>query len=339
MQNQGLFIANEVHSKRAWELAENLERWGATNVLLTNENPERLAIHFGDYFNRILVDAPCSGEGMFRKSRSARSDWSPSLVQSCALRQTNILEQAARLLSPGGRLVYSTCTFSPEENEQVLARFLGRHSDFELVTPFENITFASGRPDWVSEFATSLPDTPADLSRALRLWPHLEMGEGHFIAALERKNTTGSNMLPVARTPGLPENILRLYREFCSQYLQIPDDSPALVLTGDQLYLRPAVAPSLDRLRVLRPGLWLGTLRPGRFEPSHTLALAIRQEQARYTAALDPHQTRRYLHGETLTLPGPPGWILMTTESFPIGWGKRVATTIKNAYPKGLRWY
>ncbi len=167
----------------------------------------------------------------------------------------------------------------------------------------------------------------------------MEMGEGHFIAILERKNTARVDTRPAARLSRLPENVLRSFREFCTKYLQIEDDSPSLVLTGEQLYRFPPTAPSLHTLRVLRPGLWLGNVRPGRFEPSHSLALAIRKEQAVNTAALDPIQTRRYLRGETMTLPGPPGWVLITTDGFPIGWGKRVVATIKNMYPRGLRWY
>ena len=135
MQGQGLLVANEIHPKRAWELAGNLERWGAINVAITNETPERLAERFEDFFDRVLVDAPCSGEGMLRKGEAARVEWAPELVHGCALRQTTILEQAARLVRPGGRLVYSTCTFNPEENEGTVARFLDTHPEFELIEP------------------------------------------------------------------------------------------------------------------------------------------------------------------------------------------------------------
>ena len=132
MGNTGLVVANEVHPGRVWDLAENLERWGARNTIVLNETPARLAEKFDSFFDRVLLDAPCSGEGMFRKSAAARKDWSPELVDRCAARQTIVLNQAARMLSPGGTIVYSTCTFSPQENEAVIARFLENHPEFEL---------------------------------------------------------------------------------------------------------------------------------------------------------------------------------------------------------------
>ena len=149
MQGQGLLVANEIHSKRAWELAGNLERWGATHVAITNERPERLAERFEGFFDRVLVDAPCSGEGMMRKGEAARVEWAPELMHGCALRQSGILEQAAALVRPGGRLVYSTCTFNPEENEGTVARFLDAHPEFELIEPPRPPGFSPGRPDWL----------------------------------------------------------------------------------------------------------------------------------------------------------------------------------------------
>ena len=130
MQNEGLLVANEIHPRRAWELFENTERWGARNVAITNATPRQLADHFGEFFDKVLVDAPCSGEGMFRKSEASRREWSPELAQSCAIRQGAILDQAARLVRPGGKLAYSTCTFAPEENESANAGFLEKHLEF-----------------------------------------------------------------------------------------------------------------------------------------------------------------------------------------------------------------
>src|SRR5690606_26872149 len=135
MQGQGVLVANEVVRPRAWDLAENLERWGATNVLIMNEAPERLAEQWPGLFDRVVLDAPCSGEGMFRKLPAAREEWSPELVAGCALRQRGILATAARLVRPGGLLVYITCTFSPEENEAVVAQFLDEHPYFHLEAP------------------------------------------------------------------------------------------------------------------------------------------------------------------------------------------------------------
>ncbi len=157
MQGQGLLVANEIRPQRAWELAGNLERWGARNVAITNETPERLAERLPGFFDRVLVDAPCSGEGMMRKGEAARREWAPELVRGCALRQTGILDHAARLVRPGGRLVYATCTFNPEENEGTIARFLADHPDFTLVEPPQSPGFSPGRPEWIAVGAGLAP--------------------------------------------------------------------------------------------------------------------------------------------------------------------------------------
>ncbi len=178
MQGQGMLVANEIHPKRVWELAENLERWGAVNTTITNETPERLADHFGAYFDKVLLDAPCSGEGMFRKSEAARLAWSPALVESCARRQVALIDQAARLVLPGGCLLYTTCTFSAEENEGVISAFLESHLDFELRD------CAMGYDAW--SYATQAVSANADMRQTVRLWPQRIQGEGHFLALLRR---------------------------------------------------------------------------------------------------------------------------------------------------------
>ena len=183
MDNQGLLVANETHPKRVWELAENLERWGARNTIITNESPARLAERLGGNFDKILVDAPCSGEGMFRKSESARRDWSPEQIVYCAQRQTAILDSAAQMLKPGGLLAYSTCTFNPLENEGALARFLKSHPDFEILPVDPLPGCAQGQPGWLPP-EDSLPE----LAHTLRIWPHLASGEGHFVALLRRNS-------------------------------------------------------------------------------------------------------------------------------------------------------
>jgi NOL1/NOP2/sun family putative RNA methylase len=331
----GLLVANEIHPKRAWELAENLERWGARNAIITNETPERLADTFGSFFHRILLDAPCSGEGMFRKSEAARRDWSPALVQACAMRQESILTQAARMLVPGGRLVYSTCTFSPEENEQTVARFLSTHPEFSLEAVPGGRFYASGHAEWVDPPASRAPG----IDLTARLWPHLGMGEGHFIAVMQRQPGGGGSQLAESHPPPLPETALRLYREFCELFANGELEQPGkLVLQGEQLYRLPPHTPRMHTLRLLRQGLWLGTYKTNRFEPSHSLALALSPHEAANTADLSVQQAERYLHGEVLEYSGPPGWVLLTLQGFPLGWGKRVGDVIKNAYPKGLRW-
>jgi len=378
MQNRGLLIANEIHPQRAWDLAENLERWGATNVAITNETPERLADRLEGFFDRVLLDAPCSGEGMFRKSAAARQEWSPALVAGCALRQSAILDCAARLARPGGRLVYATCTFAPEENEGVIARFLEAHPDFDMVQSQRRPAFAPGRPDWVAAGAAPTPDAvrgiTASLARSVRLWPHLGPGEGHFIAILQRApagNAEEHGPQP-DRLARLPPAVERSYRAFCSENLRRAPEPERLALVGSYLYTLLAEAPDIltgssasdstgastavrprsgsssgrsagrgrPGLRFIHPGWWLGTLKGGRFEPSHALALGLRVEDARRAIILPAGHSDllAYLRGESLHSPGEDGWILVAVDGFSLGWGKRVAGVLKNHYPRGLRW-
>ncbi|NUM48639.1 MAG: RsmB/NOP family class I SAM-dependent RNA methyltransferase, partial [Anaerolineales bacterium] len=183
MQNRGVLVANEIHPKRVWDLAKNLERWGARHVIITHETPERLADALPAYFDRVLVDAPCSGEGMFRKTPDAIRDWSPEFVAGCAMRQTNILDTAAQLVRPGGWLCYATCTFAPEENEHVIARFLASHPEFALVSPPQRPGFTPTSPS----APVPLFSPPPSSLTTIRLFPHRAPGEGHFIALLQRQ--------------------------------------------------------------------------------------------------------------------------------------------------------
>ncbi len=185
MENEGTLVANETHPKRVWELAQNLERWGARNAAITQESPARLTESFTDFFDRVLVDAPCSGEGMFRKSAAARRDWNKNLVESCAFRQFSILKSAVKMLKPGGSLVYSTCTFNPIENESVIGRLLKDQPELEIVERPRFAGSSPGRSDWAI-----LDSQSPDLSRADRIWPHTAPGEGHFVAVLCRKSSS-----------------------------------------------------------------------------------------------------------------------------------------------------
>ncbi len=206
LAGEGLLVCNEIHPKRAAILASNVERLGIANALVLNEHPARLAERLPEFFDRILVDPPCSGEGMFRKHDAAFEDWSPETVAMCARRQAEILDSAAALLRPGGRLVYSTCTFSPEENEGSIAGFLSRHPEFSIeagradvgIGPYGDnnegradmgigpcgagesggMGFAPGHPEWA--------DGNPELSKTIRLWPHRLRGEGHFAAVLRK---------------------------------------------------------------------------------------------------------------------------------------------------------
>jgi NOL1/NOP2/sun family putative RNA methylase len=334
MGDQGLLVANEIHRQRVWELAENLERCGVTNATILNETPARLATHFGAYFDRVLVDAPCSGEGMFRKSAAARQDWSPELVQSCAIRQSAILDEAVKMVRPGGWLAYSTCTFNPQENEGVIARLLGEHPELEIVEIPQQEGFSAGRPEWV-------PSGPGSLARCVRLWPHLAPGEGHFVALLQKsKKVSQFSADDVGAKLRKMEPINRKnFDDFCRAELNISFAPERLTQVGSYLYRLPENLPDLGGLKVIHPGWWLGSLKKERFEPSHALALGIHAREARQTLDFAAHSTEiaSYLHGETLASPGENGWVLVCVDGYPLGWGKRSQGIVKNNYPHGLR--
>ena len=311
MLGQGLLLCNEYSPARAKILARNIERMGVANAIVTNEKTERLAAKLPGFFDRVLVDAPCSGEGMFRKEEAAVTDWSQQTVEMCAARQTEILDNAARLLKPGGRLVYSTCTFAPEENEQTVAAFLDRHPEF-----------APERVDapWF---------TPGDQG-TYRMWPHKLLGEGHFGAVL-RKLDGEEGDIPEEKGTAMPKP----WQSFAKE-MGLPLPEGIFLGFGDRLYLAPQGCPELKGLRVLRPGLELGELKKDRLEPAHALALWAKPLERTMDLRSEGPEIGLYLHGEVLPCT-EKGWCLVTVDGYSIGWGKGDGRQLKNHYPKGLR--
>jgi NOL1/NOP2/fmu family ribosome biogenesis protein len=333
LDEHSLLIANEFVGSRIKPLGENLERWGAELAVITNQEIGRIATLQGGQFDRVLVDAPCSGEGLFRRTPEARTEWSPAHVEGSARRQQGLLEAAARLVTPGGDLVYSTCTFAPEENEQVIATFLDAHPDWNLVPIDPDLLpgATGGRSDWA--------DTTRDLSGIARLWPHRIEGDGHTIARLHRPNG------PLATPEGtgfddakpLSTSAEQQLATFLEAFTPGYDPKGYPTQQGDSLFLLPPSANRLGTFPMVRRGLWLGAMAPGRFTPSHAFALALRPSECALVEPIDFAEAARYLSGETLTKPGKPGWVLITFDNFPLGWGKRSGDVIKNHYPKGLR--
>ena len=365
LMGEGVLYANEIHPARAKILSQNIERMGIGNAIVANEEPAALAGRFPLYFDTVVVDAPCSGEGMFRKEEEAIPNWSPENVELCARRQKEILDCAAEMTAAGGTLVYSTCTFSPQENEQNAGLFLMRHPDFEIVDlPAElgtDFMERTGLSAGSAEFAkgAGIPEPIREkLCGSIRLWPHRLEGEGHFLA-LFRKSGTGVRRKNGAVKPLGDKETLRLWKEFCAETLTEagraaigPEAGESgLILFGKELYRIPEAA-RLDGLRVLRPGLHLGTVKKNRFEPSHSLALFLSRDQVRCsaeisepeeTAAGDGRAASAYLRGESLwardcrEVTGNKGWCLVTNLGYSCGWGKLTAGQIKNHYPKGVR--
>lgn len=326
MKNQGLLVSNEIHPARAKILSQNVERMGITNTVVTNEPPDKLARHFPGFFHRIVVDAPCSGEGMFRKDPETCSEWSLENVAMCSDRQLLILDQIKGCLRPGGRLVYSTCTFSEEENEQVIRRFLRENPDFEL------------------ESVDAYEGFHAVMEGAFRLWPHRLQGEGHFLAVLRRiQNGENAPRERFSLQKGLRgKGVLKEYGIFAEKTLGAHwQAAGSLVLFGENLYSVPETMVSMDKMKVVRPGLHLGTMKKNRFEPSHALALALTPQDARqvhHLHGMEP-QTIAYLKGETLQNENVKnGWVLVAVDGYSLGWAKSTDGILKNHYPKGLRW-
>lgn len=311
MDGKGFLLCNEINPKRAKILSRNIERMGVANALVTNEHPERLADRFPGFFDRILVDAPCSGEGMFRKEEAAVTDWSEETVTMCARRQAEILHSAAKMLRPGGRLVYSTCTFAPEEDEGTVGAFLAAHPEFSP-EPVDAPWFEAGE------------------NASYRLWPHKLLGEGHFAAVLRKSGTSDDDVFSPT-VASLPKQ----WSEFADAMGICLGAGRALTF-GQSLYWVSDEMPDLARLKVLRPGLELGQVRKDRFEPAHALALWLRNCKCEVSFPPESESIRSYLHGDVIAS-NVKGWCLVKAGNYSIGWAKGDGNVLKNHYPKGLR--
>lgn len=311
MGGEGFLLCNEVNPKRAKILSRNIERMGVANAVVTNEYPNVLADRFPDFFDRVLVDAPCSGEGMFRKEEAAVTDWSPETVDMCARRQAEILNSAAKLVRPGGRLVYSTCTFAPAEDEEAVAAFLESHPDFvpeQLEAPWFD---PAGEGCW-------------------RMWPHKLLGEGHFAAVLRRMDgDREETVIP----PG--EKLPKQWQSFAKELgIRLPEGKA--VSFGENLFWAPAEMPDIRKLKVLRPGLELGIAKKDRFEPAHALALWLKSCGTCQNYDAEGPEIKAYMHGEVLPS-DKKGWCLIQAGGCSLGWAKGDGRQLKNHYPKGLR--
>ncbi|MFP4345324.1 MAG: RsmB/NOP family class I SAM-dependent RNA methyltransferase [Anaerolineales bacterium] len=332
MENQGVLVANEVHRHRASVLAMNVERMGVTQALITNEYPDRLAERWAGLFDAALVDAPCSGEGTFARDPRSLADWSGGTMKAYSHRQQGILDQAAPLVRPGGRLLYGTCTFSPEENEGTVAAFLAAHPDFEVATLPDLPGLHPGHPEWVG--------APETLRGAGRFWPHRGPGHGHFYALLHRRGEPAGPLPLQWEANEVPGRVLNLYREWVGPALQGAPPEAGLVLSSDdQLYVVPLAPSYWEGLRVLRPGWWVASLRHGRVEPNHALAMALRPSEATTTISLAPDDPRiaKFLRGGFWPDEGLAGHVLVTVDGLPLGWGKRGGGRLRSRYPMNLR--
>lgn len=307
-----LLVANEPIPSRAQVLSSNIERMGVCNAIVTSAYPDALAAQWQGFFDKILVDAPCSGEGMFRRHPEARDEWSADSPARCAARQDGILHAAAQMLRAGGRMAYSTCTFNTLENEGSITRFLDAHPDFRLV-PF------------------ALSGLPAAPNGMLRLWPHKVRGEGHFVALLEKSGDAAP--APGAAALARPESAaMQAYHSFAAEVgcTALPN-----ALFAGRMVQAPSVLPPLAHIRVLRLGLHVGEMRGKVFIPDHALALGAPIARQ---YVLSDEAARAYLHGDTLRCDDTlRGFYAVTVQGYQLGFAKASNGQMKNHYPKGLR--
>ena len=320
LNNTGLLVSNEINNKRSKILVENIERFGARNVLVTNESAERLAKVFSSFFDLIVLDAPCSGEGMFRKQPDAMDYWSLDYPAQCAALQREILEDAVKMLANGGELVYSTCTWAPEENEEIVAWLLDEFP-LELV----DLSKINGMTPGI------------DYPETARMYPHRFKGEGQFVAKFR---FVGEHKLPKLKPArsNLTADQRSLWQTFQNEHLKV-ELKGDLQTFGDQLYLLPLGLPDLSKIKIARNGLHLGTFKKKRFEPSFALGLALQPSEVKNKLELSQQDFEVYVGGETLQIKQslPNGWYQLIIHGNGLGFAKLANQTLKNYFPKGLR--
>lgn len=347
LQGEGLLVANDINTARARALLRNLELFGISNSFVTNEPPYVLAERFPEFFHKIMVDAPCSGEGMFRKNPAVVDSWQEKGPEYFSKLQREIIVQAADMLLPGGMMFYSTCTFSPLENEKTITHLLKERPDMEVIPMEDYEGFAEG----LTSYRGEVFDESCRLCR--RIWPHKMSGEGHFMALLHKKNgvqqqvqqTVSQSSIWWEKCKGLNKEQKAAAEDFFS-HVNIAYDEKRIDVRGDNLYYLPAPKYDGRGLHFLRNGLFMGEFKKKRFEPSQPFALALHAQDFDQVLDFpaDDERLSRYLRGETLDvsdlLAGEKkrkGWQLVMVAGHPLGFGKLVNNNLKNKYPAGWR--
>ena len=329
LEQTGLLIANDISASRTKALVKNLENFGVRNAVTISEHPEKLSKKWQEYFDKILIDAPCSGEGMFRKSDEAIKNWGVYTSYECCIQQRALLEYGAKMLKPSGMMLYSTCTFSPEENEEMIQAFLAKHNTFKVVPLMPKGGIQKAHPEWVHG--------EEQISGALRPRPHQLEGEGHFVCLLQKQDADytvkGHNASTSKR--------LKDYKEaakFIKDYTHLSLEVPVMEIKG-KLYLVPDEMPDLTSLRVLRSGMLLGEIKDKRFEPYHALALAYPKDCFKQVINFkrDDEKILRYIKGETLLYEAAKGYYILCIDGFPLGFVKAQNGNLKNQYPPSWR--
>lgn len=336
LNGTGILAANDLSSSRAKGLLKNLELFGIGNVLVLCEEPGKLVPCFQEYFDKILIDAPCSGEGMFRKDKKMIRAWEEHGPEYFSRIQKSIITQAARMLAPGGMLLYSTCTFDPEENEKTIEYLLQEYPEFQICDLRPYAGFSPGIPEETN-------GKNPDLSRTVRIFPHRMEGEGHYLALLKKGGEQSRRPESVRTGKGkgkLPEELTEFFSLISREF-----DPARVEIRSGKVYYMPEGLPSMKGIRFLRTGLLLGELKKNRFEPSQALAMNLKKAEYSYTLDFSVRDDRvvKYLKGETLDVedlvsPKEKGWYLVCVDGYPLGFGKLANQTLKNKYLPGWRW-
>ena len=338
LKGEGVLIANDISNSRARGLLKNLELFGIGNMMVISEEPGKLVEYFPEYFDKILIDAPCSGEGMFRKDKKMVKAWEEHGPEFFSKLQRSIITQAAAMLKPGGMILYSTCTFDPLENEKTVEYLLETCPEFKICDMEGYEGFCEGIPKYVE-------DHSEEYRKTVRIFPHKMQGEGHYLALVkkgddntERKNEKTAK--PKSGAKKLPEELEQFLKELAWDV-----DKFRLDIREERVYYMPENLPMLKGVRFLRSGLLLGEVKKNRFEPSQALAMCLKKEE--YPRILDlpvsDDRVIKYLKGETLdvediTSRKEKGWYLVCVDGYPLGFGKLANQTLKNKYLPGWRW-
>lgn len=336
LKGEGVLVANDISNSRARGLLKNLELFGIDNMLVISEEPGKLVEYFPEYFDKILIDAPCSGEGMFRKEKKMIKAWEEHGPEFFSKLQRSIITQAAAMLKPGGMILYSTCTFDPSENEQTIEYLLQCCPEFQICEMKGYEGFSGGMPSF------SESGNP-DLAKTVRIFPHRMQGEGHYLALVKkgegREQTARIRQSKNTRRK-IPAELEAFFKEITWEM-----DYSRLDIHEERVYYMPEGLPELKGIRFLRSGLLLGELKKNRFEPSQALAMCLKKEE--YGKILDlqaaDERVVKYLKGETLDVedlvsPKEKGWFLVCVDGYPLGFGKLANQTLKNKYLPGWRW-
>ena len=370
LKGKGMLLANDISNSRAKGLLKNLELFGIGNILVLSEEPGKLVSYFEGYFDKILIDAPCSGEGMFRKDKKMVKAWEEHGPSFFSKIQKSIIPQAAQMLRPGGMLLYSTCTFSPEENEQIIAWVLREFPEMQLIPMKGYEGFSEGRPD--------LADGNPELKKCVRIWPHHMDGEGHFVALMQKSRTpemddvspekSSAYISEADEEPSDHDDVKKkkakkgrkdqkerneaagctrqeraVLESFFADVKAEVDWKRIEVRKGFAYYL-PEGVEGKKNLVFVRNGLYLGEIRKDRFEPSQAFAMVLQKKE--FASSIDfpekDERVIRYLKGKTVDVSDlecgkEKGWQLVCVDGYPLGWGKLVNGTLKNKYLSGWR--